>query len=70
MYIFQLLSLLFSFLVIYRKMNGTFIFIQIAKDTPVSKPWRPDPMPHFAAFDLVLHCLLMSPKKDTRFISA
>ena len=25
-------------------------------------------MPHFAASDLVLHCLLMSHKKDTRLI--
>ena len=29
---------------------------------------EPDQMPHFAASDLVLHCLLMSHKKDARLI--
>ena len=28
----------------------------------------PDQTPHFAASDLVLHCLSMSHKKDTRLI--
>ena len=28
----------------------------------------PDQMPHFAAFDLGLHCLPMSHKKDARLI--
>ena len=46
-----------------------FICIQILKITSVSKHWRtPDQMPCFAASDLVLHCLPMSHKKDTRFI--
>ena len=29
---------------------------------------EPDQMPHFVASDLVLHCLLMSHKKDARLI--
>ena len=45
-----------------------FIFIQIIKDTFVTKQWRPDKMRHFAVPDLVLHCLLMSYKKDARLI--
>ena len=45
-----------------------FIFIQILKETPVSKQWKPDQTLHVAASDLILHCLLMSLKKDARFI--
>ena len=37
-------------------------FIQILKDTSVSKQWRTC----FAASDLILHCLPMSHKKDVR----
>ena len=42
-----------------------FIFIQILKDTFVSKP---DQTLHFAEYDLVSHCLPVSHKKDARLI--
>ena len=40
-------------------------FIQILKVNYVSKP---DQMAHIAVPDLVLHCLLMSHKKDARLM--
>ena len=42
-----------------------FIFIQILKETSVSKP---DQTPRFVASNLVLHCLPMSHKKTARLI--
>ena len=45
-----------------------FIFIQILKETSVSKQSRPDQTPRFAPSDLVLHCLPMCHKKDARLI--
>ena len=45
-----------------------FIFIQMLIEHSVSYSGDPDQTPHFAASDLVLHCLSMSHKKDTRLI--
>ena len=39
-----------------------FIFIQILKEFCVANSEEPDRTPHFAASDLVLHCLPMSIK--------
>ena len=43
-----------------------FIFIQILKENPFANSGEPDQTPHFAASDLVLHCLPMSNNKDAR----
>ena len=45
-----------------------FIFIQILIEHSVSYNCDPDQTPHFAASDLVLHCLSMPLKKDARLI--
>ena len=45
-----------------------FIFNSIFVVNSVSKQWRPDQTPHFAAYGLGLHCLPMSLKKDARLI--
>ena len=45
-----------------------FIFIQTFKETSVSRQWRPDQKPHFAASELGPLCFPMSHKKDARLI--
>ena len=45
------------------------IFIQILKETSVSKQWRTSSDDaHFAMSGLDLHCLSMSHKKDAKLI--
>ena len=47
--------------------NFSFLF-KIQKKLQFAQIGEPDQMPHFAASDLVLHCLPMSHKKDARLI--
>ena len=49
-------------------LGGIFHFIQNLKETSVFKQWYSDLTPHFAASDLVLHCLPMSHKMEARLI--
>ena len=44
------------------------IFIQISKETSVANSGEPDQTQRFVTSDLVLHCLSMSHKKDTKVI--
>ena len=43
-----------------------FFFIKIFKKLLFANSGEPDQTPHFAVFDLVLHCLPMSHKRDAR----
>ena len=45
-----------------------FFFLQILKETSEANSGGPDQTLRFAASDLVLHCLPMSHKKETRLI--
>ena len=45
----------------------SFLF-KIQNKLPFANSGEPDQMPHSAASDLVLHCLLMSHKKDAMLI--
>ena len=49
-------------------LGGIFHFIQVLKETLFTNRGEPDQTLHFAATDLVLHCLPMSHKKDARLI--
>ena len=43
-----------------------FIFIKVLKETSLSNSGEPDQMLHFAASDLVLHCLPLFHKEDAK----
>ena len=52
----------------FRVVGWYFSFVQILKETSVSKHWRADQTLPFWAPDLVVHCLMMSYKKNARLI--
>ena len=49
-------------------LGGIFFLFKICKKLLLANSGKPDQTPHFAVSDLVLHCLPLSHKKDTRFI--